>query len=150
MQWYILKRIVQAIFTVFMIAALVFFMMRLSGDPVSIMAPPDADREYMELLTVKYGLDKPVVVQFWVFLKNAVRGDFGESFRWQQPALSLLLKRFPASMELAAVAAILAWIVGIPIGILSAVKRDTWPDRAAHRVPGEEREVPCATSMALH
>jgi len=129
MQRYILKRIGQAIFTVFMITMFVFFMMRLSGNPVSIMAPPDADREYMELLTAKYGLDKPVIVQFWVFLKNAVRGDFGESFRWQQPALSLLLKRFPASMELAAVASFIAWVIGISIGILSAVKRDTWFDR---------------------
>jgi len=129
MQRYILKRIAQAIFTVLAITAMVFFLMRLSGDPVSIMAPPDADREYVEMLTVEYGLDKPVVVQFWVFLKQAVKGDFGESFRWQQSALSLVLKRFPATMQLALVAAILAWGIGIPIGILSAVKRDTWMDR---------------------
>jgi peptide/nickel transport system permease protein len=129
MQRYILKRIAQAIFTVLAITALVFFLMRLSGDPVATMAPPDADPELVEMLTSQFGLDKPVIVQFWLFLKQAVQGDFGESFRWQQPALSLVWNRFPATMELALVAAFLAWGIGIPIGIISAVRRDTWPDR---------------------
>jgi len=129
MQRYIIKRIGQAIFTVLVITVLVFFLMRLSGDPVSIMAPPDATQEYIDALTAKFGLDQPVLVQLWVFLKKAVRGDFGESFRWQQPALGLVFHRFPATMQLGIVAALIAWGVGIPIGLWSAVRRDTWFDR---------------------
>lgn len=129
MQKYILIRIVQAIFTIFVVIVLVFFLMRITGDPVAIMVPPDVAKEDIAALEKKYGLDKPLIIQFFVFLKSAARGDFGESFKWQEPALWLVVTRFSATMELAIAAALIAWGIGIPIGIITAVKRDSWFDR---------------------
>jgi peptide/nickel transport system permease protein len=129
MRRYILARIVQAIFTIFAVTVLVFFVMRFTGDPMSMIVPPDAGKEEIKALKRKYGLDKPVIFQFVLFVKRAIRGDFGESFKWQQPALPLVLKRFPATMQLGATAALVAWCIGIPLGMVSAVKRDSVIDR---------------------
>ena len=129
MQRYILKRVLQAIFTILIVVVAVFFLMRITGDPVMLMVPPDADEELVATYKEKYGLDKPIMVQFGNFLLSAVKGDLGTSFKWQEPALSLVLNKFPATLELAVVAALLAWGIGIPIGVISAVRRDTLLDR---------------------
>ncbi len=129
MQRFILFRVIQAIFTIFVIGTLVFFFMRLSGDPVTLMVPIDAEPETIEAIKVEFGLDKPLLVQYGYFLKNAVQGDFGLSFKMDEPALALVWDRFPATLELAVTAALLAWLIGIPLGLISAITRDSFFDR---------------------
>ena len=130
MKGYVLKRILIAIFTMFLVLTVVFFVFRLGGaDPVAIMLPPEATPQDQEMLTQKFGLDKPLVVQYVNFVKNAVRGDFGQSFRYDEPALKVLIERFPATVQLGLVAFLMAVAIGLTIGILSAVKPDSLIDR---------------------
>ena len=130
MKGYVLKRIIIAILTMFLVLTAVFFVFRLGGaDPVSIMLPPDAMPKDAEMLTVKFGLDKPLMVQYVNFLKNAVIGDFGQSFRYSEPAVIVLFTRFPATLQLGSIAFLMSVVIGLTIGILSAVKPDSLIDR---------------------
>ena len=105
--------------------------MRLSGDPVPLLLPPDAPRSEIFRLRTELGLDRPLPVQYAVFLGNLVRGDFGQSIRFKTPALAVVTERLPATLELGLTAFGLAILVAIPIGLLSAVHRNTLLDHAA-------------------
>jgi len=130
MQRYILKRIVIAIFTMYAVLTVVFFVFRMgAADPVSIMLPPDATPKDAKMLTEKFGLDKPLIVQYGNFLKSAIHGDFGLSFRYSEPALEVLFIRFPASLQLGLVAFFMSVLIGLSVGIISAVKPDSFIDR---------------------
>ena len=129
MQIYVLKRIVQSIITIFLIVVIVFFLVRLTGDPVAMMVSPDAEEADVQILKKKLGLDRPILVQLGIFLRSAVRGDFGESFKWQEPALDLVLSRFPATLELAISAMLIATLFGLGTGMVSALKQDSVYDR---------------------
>jgi peptide/nickel transport system permease protein len=130
MQGYIFKRILIAGFTVFAVLTVVFFVFRLGpADPVAVMLPPDATPQDAENLTKKFGLDKPLMIQYQNYLMNAVKGDFGASFRFNEPALKVLFERFPATLSLALVAFTISVIVGLSIGVYSAVKPDSIVDR---------------------
>jgi peptide/nickel transport system permease protein len=130
MQGYILKRILIALFTVFAVLTVVFFVFRLGpADPVAVMLPPDATPQDAENLTKKFGLDKPLMIQYGNYLKNAIKGDFGASFRFNEPALRVLFERFPATLKLGLVAFAISVIIGLGIGIYSAVKPDSIVDR---------------------
>ncbi len=130
MKGYVLKRILIAIFTMFLVLTVVFFVFRLGGaDPVAIMLPPDAQPQDQEMLTKKFGLDKPLMVQYLNFLKNAVKGDMGKSFKYDEPALTVLLNHFPATLQLGVIAFIMSVVIGLTIGIWSAVKPDSIIDR---------------------
>lgn len=129
MQIYILKRILQSIITIFLIVVIVFFLVRLTGDPVAMMVSPNAEEADVQILKKKLGLDRPILVQLGIFLRSAVRGDFGESFKWQEPALNLVLSRFPATLELAISAILIATLFGLGIGMVSALKQDSVYDR---------------------
>lgn len=111
-------------------ASLVIFMVsRLSGDPITLMMPPDAPPQAIEAMRVALGLDRPLWTQYWIFITNALTGDFGTSYRWQQPALNLVLDRLPATVELAVAALLFSVSVAVPLGVLSAVYRGGWVDR---------------------
>ena len=130
MQGYILKRVLIAAFTVFAVLTVVFFIFRLGpADPVAVMLSPNATPQDAENLTKKFGLDKPLMVQYGNYLKNAIRGDFGASFRFNEPALMVLFGRFPATLKLGLVAFILSVTVGLSIGLYSAVKPDSMVDK---------------------
>lgn len=130
MQGYIVKRILIAAVTIFLVLTVVFFVFRLGpADPVAIMLSPSATALDAENLTKKFGLDKPLMVQYGNYLKNAVRGDFGASFRFNEPALRVLFGRFPATLKLGLVAFIFSVTVGLSIGLYSAVKPDSMVDR---------------------
>ena len=101
----------------------------LSGDPALLLLPPEATTADYEQLRENLGLDRPILVQYGTFLKNAVQGDFGTSITTRRPARDILLERIPATLQLAAVGMALAIIMGIPLGILSAVKRDSLLDK---------------------
>lgn len=120
---YILKRLWHTVYVVVGISVISFFFIHLSGDPVSLMLPPDATHAEIEALRQQLGFNDPLPVQYWRFATHAIRGDLGMSLQQRVPALDLILERLPASLELAGAAMLIALIVSIPIGILSAVKR---------------------------
>ena len=125
MQRYIVIRIGQAIITLLILSLAVFLSVHMSGDPALYLLGPEGTLEDYEQLKKTMGLDKPLVVQYGLFLSQVVRGRFGDSLITRQPARKVLLERFPATLQLAGVAFLLTIVVGIPLGILSAVKRDS-------------------------
>ena len=125
MQRYILIRIFQAVITLVILSLAVFLSVHLTGDPAAYLLGPEAGRQEYDQLKKNLGLDKPLAVQYGMFLSNVVRGDFGKSHIMGRSAREVLLDRFPATLQLAGVAFLLTVMVGVPLGILSAIKRDT-------------------------
>jgi len=103
----------------------VFLISRLTGDPVSIMVDFDTPKEDREVLRKELGLDKPIPIQYLIFLKGVIRGDFGTSIRYEEPAIDLVLQRIPATLRLLVFTLFWALIFAIPIGIISALKRNS-------------------------
>lgn len=118
MQRYILSRLVQCILILFGVLCIVFFMLQLSGDPVSLMVSRNTSPEQLERLREELGYNRPMIVQFAEFATDAIRGDFGISIRHKQPAMKLILDRLPATVELATVALLISMIIGITLGLL--------------------------------
>ena len=125
MQRYILTRVVQAIVTLLLLSLAIFLSVHVTGDPATYLLGPEGTRDDYEQLKKNLGLDRPLYVQYADFLGDIVRADFGKSVIVGRPARELLLNRLPATLQLAGVAFLLTMIVGIPLGILSAVKRDS-------------------------
>lgn len=98
---YVLKSLLQIIPVLFIVSLIVFILVRVTGDPVALMLPETATAEDRAVLTQALGLDQPLYTQYVKFLGSAIQGDFGQSFRYNQPALELVLERLPASFELA-------------------------------------------------
>lgn len=128
MQRYILVRAGQAVVTLLMLSLAVFLSVQLTGDPALYLVDPDATNEEYEQMKKNLGLDKPLYVQYGLFLSRIVRGDFGNSHITGRSARKTLLERFPATLQLAGAALALTVVVGLPLGILSAVKRDSLLD----------------------
>ena len=126
---YILKRLLYAVFVLFGAATIVFFLARITGDPISIMLPADASQEQVDRMTAFFGLDKPLLTQYGIFLRNLLRLDFGVSLRYFQPVFGLIIERMPATLRLAGTALGFALVIAIPAGILAALKRGTWVDQ---------------------
>jgi peptide/nickel transport system permease protein len=125
---YILTRLFYAFISLVLLSITIFVMIRITGDPVVLMADPGAKEEDLQALRVELGLDKTYVEQYAVFVTKLVRGDFGMSFMYRIPVLDLYLQRLPASLELAGAAMAVSILLGIPIGIISAVRVNTWLD----------------------
>jgi peptide/nickel transport system permease protein len=128
---YVFRKVFHTAFVAFGVVTLVFAALRLSGDPAATMLPGDASVEELGALRRQLGLDRPLWLQYFQFLGAAVTGDFGTSFRHQQPALPLVLERLPATLELAGAALLLAVSLALPLGILAAVHRGKIVDVAA-------------------
>ncbi len=129
MQRFIIIRIIQSLFVILGVLVFVFILGRVgANDPAIIMAGPDAVEEDIQDIRKSFGLDKPIPVQLVYYFKEVIKGNFGYSYYWDQPALSLVLSRVPATLQLALVASSMVWSLSIVIGILSAVKRGTWID----------------------
>ena len=132
MSRFLLARLVQAIVSLFVLVTIVFFLVRLTGDPTTRMIPPQATEEVAENLRRKFGLDKPVIVQYGIFLREAVFGfDLGTSQKFIRPVNDLLSLRIWASLQLAAASMVVALTIAIPLGIYSAVRRGSRFDYAA-------------------
>jgi ABC-type dipeptide/oligopeptide/nickel transport system permease component len=125
---YIFKRLWHAVYVMVGISMISFFFIHLSGDPVMLMLPADASHQEIEELRERLGFNDPIPVQYLRFASNAVRGDFGESLYYHVPAMELILERLPASLELAMAAMVIALGVAVPIGIVSAVRRNSLLD----------------------
>jgi len=129
MQRYILIRLVQSVLTLIGVSIIVFGLARLTGNPLDVMLPPDAPPETYARTATLWGLDKPWYEQYVIFITNAVRGNFGDSFKWRgESAMGLVLNRFPATLQLAGLALLVSVALALPIGVLSAARRGTWVD----------------------
>ena len=128
---YTVRKLLHTAFVALGVVTLAFAALRLSGDPAATMLPGDATVDQLQALRRELGLDQPIYVQYLQFLGGALRGDFGTSFRHQQPALGLVLERLPATLELAFAALFLAVLVALPLGILAAIRRGRAVDAAA-------------------
>jgi len=122
---YILRRMLQSIVVIFGVIIITFMISRVLGDPVALLLPPEATPEQRAYLTKDLGLDRPIYVQLVVYVSKVVRGDFGMSFRHQEPAMKLLLDRIPASLYLSLIATLISVCIALPLGIISAIKRGT-------------------------
>jgi peptide/nickel transport system permease protein len=119
---FIIRRLLQALLVMAVMSGLVFVGLYVIGDPVSMMASPDATDLDRDAIRHNFGLDKPLLQQYGIFLAHALRLDFGNSFLAGQPAMQLILERMPATMELATVAMLLSIVVGMPLGIWAGLK----------------------------
>ncbi len=123
---FVLRRILQSLAVMAVVALIAFGLFNFTGDPVSFMVGQDATLEERAKLRTELGLDRPAYVQFLRFAGNAAQGEFGVSLRQGRSVSTLLKERLPATLELSIAAALLALIVGIPLGVYTALKRDTW------------------------
>ena len=123
---FILRRLIQSVIVMIAVAFISFLLFQYVGDPVSFLLGQDATPEEVREMRAALGLDQPFFVQFWHFLGNAVQGDFGMSLRQAAKVSGLIAERFPATLELALVAAVLALVVGIPMGVYTALRRGTF------------------------
>ena len=128
MQRFILRRMGQAIFTMFLLSLVVFLAVHVTGDPGVELVGRQATSAEIAQVRKNLGLDQPLPVQYGRFMKNISRGDFGNSWMTGRSARDMLLQRFPATLQLAGIGLALTVGVGIPLGVLSAVKRDTFLD----------------------
>ena len=127
---FILRRLIQAVMVMVAVAFIAFMLFQYVGDPVVFLLGQDATPEQIRSLRADLGLDKPFFVQFWHFLLNAAQGEFGLSLRQGAKVSRLMAERFPATLELALVAAALALLVGVPMGVYAALKRGTFISQA--------------------
>ena len=123
---FILQRLLQAIIVMVSVALISFLLFQYVGDPVVFLLGQDATPQQITQLRADLGLDQSFVVQFWNFLLNAVQGEFGLSLRQGAKVSRLISERLPATLELAGVAAVLALVLGIPMGVYAALKRGTF------------------------
>ena len=131
---FLLRRLVMTILMLFLVALAVFSLGHLSGDPVRLMVPDEATEEQMAKLRHELGLDRPLSVQFVDFVTHAMYGDIGVSLRFRKPALTLVLDRMPATIELSTAAMAIALLVAIPAGIVSAMRPGSLADTAVSTV----------------
>lgn len=125
-----LRRLLQVIPVLVLISVVTFMLTRLSGDPTTLLLPLDASEQERTALREQLGLDEPLLVQYASFVGGVVQGDFGDSFRYRQPALDIVLERVPATLELAIASLSLALLIGLPAGVVSAMRHGTATDRA--------------------
>ncbi len=126
MQRYILIRMFQSIVTLLAVSVIIFLLGRVVGNPLDALLSPEATQEDYDRINHAWGLDRPYHVQYFKFMGNAFKGDFGPSWKWQgYDAAGLVIDRFPATAYLALFSLALALIVSVPFGVMSAVKKDT-------------------------
>jgi peptide/nickel transport system permease protein len=122
-----LQRFAQAVFLLFLASIVVFLLLRLiPGDPAATIAGANARPEQLEAVREEFGLKRPLVVQYGIWLGNVLHGDLGDSFVSRKPVQTLIWSRLPATTSLAVMAVPIALVVAFPVGILTAVKRGSW------------------------
>jgi peptide/nickel transport system permease protein len=128
---YFVRRILSAVLVIFGVSIISFGLMFLSGDPASMLAGDNWSRQQIDEFRHLMGFDRPWYVQYWDFLTNVLRGNFGLSLRQYQPVFSLLMDRVPATLQLTGAALCLSVVLSVPIGIVSAARRNSAYDRVA-------------------
>lgn len=130
MRQFVARRLFYSLLSLFLLSLTIFFFVRVTGDPAALLVEPGASEDDIAAIHQQFGLDKPLWVQYGLFMTNLFRGDFGKSFYYQTPVASLYMDRLPNSLLLAAVAMAFSLIVGIPSGILAAVRVGRFWDNA--------------------
>lgn len=128
---FILLRASRAVFTMWLVMTVVFAVLRVSGDPAEIMMGPDASQAALDAFRSRNGFDQPLVVQYLGYLTSIFKGDLGQSLLYHRPVIELFAQRLPATLELALAAILIAVVIGIPVGILAALKQNTLFDRGS-------------------
>ncbi len=126
---YLLRRLIGTIPVMVLISMLVFLLIQLApGDPTLMLLGEDSTQEDIDQATKRWGLDQPIYVQYVKFFMSAVQGDFGRSFKYDEPVLDVIVNRIPATLELATASVIIAVIFAIPLGVWAAAKPNSWVD----------------------
>src|SRR5258708_27641138 len=119
---FMMRRTLYAIVTLFILSLTIFTVVRLTGDPVTLLAEPGARAEDLARIRTEWGLDRSWPVQYLAFAKNVFTGELGKSFNYEMPVSTLYFQRLPNSLELALAATLISFLIGIPAGLISAVK----------------------------
>jgi ABC-type dipeptide/oligopeptide/nickel transport system permease component len=130
MKRFVIRRLGYALLSLALLSVTIFLFVRVTGDPTVLLVEPGASKADMDAIRADLGLDRSLPVQYAAFVRDVVRGDFGRSFYYRTPVLELYLSRLPNSLLLAAVAMVFSLIIGIPSGILAAVRVNGWLDGA--------------------
>jgi len=130
MKRYILRRVGYSLLSLFLLSVTIFLFVRLTGDPAVLLVEPGASKDDLEAVRQQLGLNRPLWVQYGTFMRDILRGDFGKSFYYRSPVLDLYLSRLPNSLLLATAAMTFSLVVGIPTGIIAAVRVNGWWDSA--------------------
>lgn len=129
---FILTRFLHAIISLWVVTVIVFSLSHLTGNPIDALLPDDATPQQIEALTKHLGLDRPLHIQYLTFIKNAAVGDFGESTKWKgNTAAEVVLQRLPATLQLGGLAMLISLFVAIPLGVVAAVKKNSYIDTIA-------------------
>jgi peptide/nickel transport system permease protein len=128
MKKFIIKRLGLALVSLFLLSLTIFLLMRVTGDPAVLLAEPGASQADLDAIRQQFGLDRPMWIQYVSFITHLFRGDFGQSFYYRTDVFELYLSRLPASLLLAAAAMAFSLIIGIPTGIIAAVRVNQWWD----------------------
>lgn len=126
---YLIRRLGQSLLVVAVMATFVFIALYALGDPVDILASPDADQFERDAIAKRLGLDRPLWDQFGLFVWRALQGDLGRSFVYNAPAVDVILQRLPATLELALAGLVFSIAIGIPLGVLAGLKPHSWLGR---------------------
>jgi peptide/nickel transport system permease protein len=127
---YALRRLGQSLFVLALMSLLVFVGVYAIGNPIELLVNPEADDVERARAAQALGLDKPLLVQYGIFLAHAARGDLGRSFVYNIPAIQLIMERLPATLELALAATVIAIAIGIPLGLVAGLKPHSWVGRS--------------------
>ena len=130
MKRYITRRLGYSLLSLFLLSVTIFLFVRVTGDPAVLLVEPGASKADLEAIRQQFGLDRPLIVQYGSFVASMLRGDFGQSFYYRTPVLELYLSRLPNSLLLALAAMGFSLLIGIPSGILAAMKVNSWWDSA--------------------
>ena len=132
---FLVRRLAMVVPTLFVVSIIVFSLqLLLPGDPASVLAGEDRNEQTLAEIRQRYGLDQPIHVQYVRWIWNALHGDLGESMRIGLPVGELVMSKLPVTLQLGAMAFLIACLIGIPMGVVSAVKKDTAWDYAANAV----------------
>lgn len=134
MKRYILTRTLYSLITLWLLVTIIFGMVRLTGDPVKMRGEVGADAAYLDQIRRNWGLDRPLHEQYLSFIGNLLRGDFGHSFEKSLPVGTIYFERLPNSLKLGFAAFVISIALGVPLGMLSALKVNTWWDNAGKMV----------------
>ena len=130
MKRFIVRRLGYSLLSLVLLSLTIFFFVRVTGDPAVLLVEPGASQADLDAIRHQFGLDRSLPVQYWDFMTHLVRGDFGQSFYYRTPVLELYLSRLPNSLVLALAAMAFSLIIGIPTGIVAAVRVNQWWDKA--------------------
>ena len=131
MWWYLIGRVLQTLLSMLVVISIVFVLTRMSGNPVNLLLDVNATQRDHEILMRHLGLDRPLAVQYGIYVRNILHGDFGTSVLTRRPVTEHIWERLPATVELGVVAMLLSVLIGVPLGMYSAVRRGSMLDVGA-------------------